>query len=114
MFIRLTFPALTFAFSAFANPCAAAPTTTGCVPEEVGTYANYIYVRCAAAVGGITTFAAPTTDATHASRLLSLLSTAQVAGRALRLTYDPADTTGPNFGCAAKDCRLLIGAQFGK
>lgn len=114
MFVRLALPVFGLVLSAVGNPCAAAPTTTSCVPEEVGTYANYIYVRCAAAVGGITTFAAPTSDATHASRLLSLLSTAQVAGRTLRLTYDPADTTGPSFGCAAKDCRLLVGAQFGK
>jgi len=92
----------------------AAPANTNCTPEEVGVFGNRVVVRCAAAVGGILYFALPTTDAPHAARILSLLSTAHVAGRTLMLTYEPTDTSGPSFGCAANDCRLLLGARFGK
>lgn len=107
-------PALVASLLAAAWPAAAVPTTTTCTPDEVGSFAAYVYVRCAAAVGGITTFATPTSDPTHAARILSVLSTAQVAGRTLRLTYDPADQSGPSFGCTMRDCRPLVGAVFGK
>jgi hypothetical protein len=90
------------------------PGTTSCVSEQVGAFSDRVFVRCAASAGGITTFAAPTSDAAHAARILSILSTAHVAGRTLQLTYEPRDTTGPSFGCPQKDCRLLLGAWFGK
>jgi hypothetical protein len=90
------------------------PSTTSCVSQEVGAFADRVYVRCAASVGGVFSFAVPTTDAAHAARLLSILTTAHVAGRTLQLTYEPSDKTGPPPGCPPKDCRLLLGAWFGK
>jgi hypothetical protein len=92
----------------------ALPATISCVTQEVGTFADRVYVRCAASVGGIFSFAVPTKDPSNAARMLSILTTAHVAGRTLQLTYDPGDKTGPSFGCPAKDCRLLLGAWFGK
>jgi hypothetical protein len=92
----------------------ALPATISCVTQEVGAFADRVYVRCAASVGGIFSFAVSTKDTANAARMLSILTTAHVAGRALQLTYDPGDKTGPTFGCPAKDCRLLLGAWFGK
>lgn len=97
-----------------AGNVAAASATTGCTAEEVAVFANRIYVRCAAAVGGVSIFALPTTDAPHAARMLSLLSTAHVAGRAMTLIYETDAGAGGNFGCPPTDCRLLLGARFGK
>ena len=102
--------------AAFSSPASAAPANTGCTPEEVAVFNNRVYVRCSAAVGGVSFFAVPTTDAPHAARMLSLLSTAHVAGRTLTLTYeaDAAAGGGASFSCAPADCRLLLGARFGK
>ena len=98
----------------FSAPAFAASANTGCTPEEVAVFANRIHVRCAAAVGGVSFFAVPTVDAPHAARMLSLLSTAHVAGRTLNLTYETDANAGSSFGCAQNDCRLLLGARFGK
>jgi hypothetical protein len=41
---------------------------------------------------------------------LSVITTAQVAGKKLSIQYDAADaTTGPAFGCLAQDCRVIRG-----
>lgn len=92
----------------------AAETWTACVPVEVATYQLRIHVRCAAAVGGISFFAASTQDAAYAARLLGVLTAAQVAGRTLNILFDPADLSGAAIGCAVNDCRLIRAASFGR
>jgi hypothetical protein len=85
-----------------------------CQPDEVAVWSNRIHVRCEAAVAGVSYFAVPVSDAAHAARMLSVISTAVVAGRAMLLTYEPSDTSGTSIGCPISNCRLLQGAAFGK
>lgn len=92
----------------------AEPTWIDCTPVQVVTYAGRIHVKCAAAVGGITFFAAPTTDASHAARILSIISTAQVAGRTMVILYDPDDISGEAYGCLIHDCRPIGAVGFGQ
>lgn len=92
----------------------AAETWTSCVPAEIMTYSVRIHVRCAASVGGVLYFAVSTTDAQFASRILSVISSAQVAGRTLTILYDPADLSGGQIGCQTNDCRLIRAAGFGQ
>jgi hypothetical protein len=84
-----------------------------CTPITVAVYVNRIHVKCAAAIGGVQYFAFPTTDSASASRFLSVISAAQVAGRTLTILYDPADTSGTAYGCQASDCRAMQAASFG-
>lgn len=87
---------------------------TSCTPIQAATFSNRVHVRCAEAVSGISFFAATTTDQAFAARVLSLVSTAQVAGKTLAIQYNPADTSGAAVGCLASDCRLIIGVGFGQ
>lgn len=96
------------------NSAAAAETTTNCTPIRVAAFKNRVHVQCSSAVGGISFFAAPTSDPQNAARILSLISTAQVAGRNLLIWYDPANTSGASFGCQTKDCRIINGVAFGQ
>jgi hypothetical protein len=95
---------------------AAAVTDISCIPVQVAVFttAPRLHVRCAASVGGITFFALSTADGPLAARVLSILSTAQVAGRTLGIRYDPADTSGTSIGCQANDCRLIVEVWFGQ
>ncbi|OQA42303.1 MAG: hypothetical protein BWY52_02250 [Chloroflexi bacterium ADurb.Bin325] len=87
-----------------------AETTYRCTPAHVAAFTNGIHVKCtAAAPGGIWYFAYPTRDTANASRFLSLLTSAVVAGKQLDITYDPANTSGVSFGCLASDCRTIVG-----
>ncbi len=92
----------------------AAETWTSCTPVEIMTYQVRVHVRCAAAVGGITFFAAATQDAPYAARVLSVITAAQVAGRTLTILYDPADLSGAAIGCLTSDCRLIRAVGFGR
>ena len=94
------------------SPAAAAMVR--CQPDEVAVWPNRIHVRCEAATAGIAYFAVPVSDASHAARMLSILSTALVAGRSMLVIYEPSDTSGAEIGCPANNCRLLQGAAFGK
>ena len=89
---------------------------TSCVPVQVLVRTERIHVKCAAAVsGGIVFFAVGPQDAAHAARVLSLLTTAQVAGRTLSILYDPADDqSGTQIGCAPSNCRLILAVGFGQ
>ena len=91
-----------------------AETWISCTPVGIVTYRNRVHVRCAAAVGGISFFAAGTTDAAYAARVLSTITTAQVAGRTLAILYDPSDLSGASIGCQTNDCRLILGVGFGQ
>ena len=85
----------------------AAPTWITCNPAESMTFPERIHVKCASAVGNIIFFALGTNDEAAAARALSVINTALVAGRALTVLYDPADTGGTTIGCLASDCRLI-------
>lgn len=91
----------------------AAATWYTCTPVRVASFATRIHVRCAAAApNGIWYFAYPTSDTANASRFLSLLSTALVAGKQVNVLYDPADTSGAAYGCLAADCRALRAVEM--
>src|SRR2546428_3065234 len=84
----------------------AAETFVSCTPVEIMTFQGRVHVRCSAAIGGVTFFAASTQDSAFAARVLSVITTAQVAGRTLTILFDPADISGVAIGCQANDCRL--------
>ena len=92
----------------------AAPTDTFCTPVQVVEWGVRVHVKCSAAVGGVVYFATPTSDAQRAARVLSVISTALVAGRTLVINFDPADPSGAVFGCAASDCRVIRAIGFGQ
>lgn len=79
-----------------------------CTPANTTAYTNRIHVRCTVANAGILYFAYPTRETANASRFLSILSTATVAGKQVDVLYDPADTSGSAFGCAVSDCRIIM------
>jgi hypothetical protein len=85
-----------------------------CTPVSVATLSNRVHVLCAESYSGVFYFAAPTSNPAHAARILSTLSTAQVAGRTLEILYDPADTSGSEFGCGESNCRVLLATGFGQ
>lgn len=75
-----------------------------------------VHVKCQApAAGGIRYFALPVegNDEATVNRTLSILSTAQVAGRTLIITYDPQEIPAAATGCLANDCRLILQVGFG-
>lgn len=107
------------AFSALALPllmgigsAVAQADEISCAPSNVFVFSNRVHIRCVESVGGIQYFAAPTADAAYAARVLSILSTATVAGRTVSIFYDPADTSGASIGCQANDCRLIQAVGF--
>ncbi|MBT8401695.1 MAG: hypothetical protein KJO98_14550 [Rhodothermia bacterium] len=85
---------------------------TSCTPLNVIVFTNRVHIKCEESVGGISFFAASTADAAHVARVLSVISTATVAGRPVTVFYDPADTSGTAIGCAANDCRLIQAVGF--
>jgi hypothetical protein len=100
--------------AAMLAPLPARAADASCVPVQVAVFTNRLHVRCAAAVGGIHYFAMATSDAALSARVLSILTTAQVAGRTLGIEYEPSDTTGAAIGCQAADCRVIRGVWFGQ
>ncbi len=92
----------------------ASQTFTNCTPVQVMAFAQRIHVRCAAAVGGIRFFALGTANAPNVARVLSILTTAQVAGRDLTILFDASDLSGASIGCQTNDCRLILAAGFGR
>lgn len=85
-----------------------------CTPVAVAAFDNRVHVECAASIGGVRFFATPNSNPAHAARVLSVLTAAQMAGRTLNILYDPADTSGTDFGCLAADCRKIHGVGFGQ
>ena len=98
-----------------ASATAAAPdasTWVTCTPQNVTVYNGRIHVKCTASFSGIQYFAVSTANAASASRFLSILATAEAAGKNLSILYDPADTSGSAFGCGSSDCRIILGASM--
>jgi len=103
-----------FAAALIVSRAEAAETWISCTPAEIATYQNRVHVRCAAAVGGVSFFAAAAQDTAFAARVLSVITAAQVAGRTLSILYDPADQSGTAIGCQSSDCRLIRAVGFGR
>jgi hypothetical protein len=95
-----------------AGPASPDAEWTTCTPADVTVYAGRIHVRCVESVGGIQYFALSTANAAHVARVLSVLSTAHVAGRQLSILYEPSDTSGDAIGCLISDCRLILAAAI--
>ena len=85
---------------------------TNCTPANVASYTTRVHVKCTASVGGIWYFAVATDNPAHVARILSVLSTAKVAGRTLSILYEPGSTSDLPPGCAASDCRTLLAAAI--
>lgn len=87
----------------------AAPAGHICNISEVGIFDNRIHIRCYTGGepgGAITYFAAPTSDTQRAARLLSMMLTADAAGKRLFVAYDTA-ASGAAFSCAVSNCRPI-------
>ncbi|NOZ71330.1 MAG: hypothetical protein GXP38_05355 [Chloroflexi bacterium] len=78
-----------------------------CTTNSIGVFENRIHVLCNESFSGIRYFAYPTANAAVVARFLSVLTSAQVSGRTLRILYDPADHNGSAYNCAVSDCRPL-------
>jgi hypothetical protein len=85
----------------------ASPTWISCTPVQSMAYSSRIHVKCSASVGGIYYFAASTSNADNAARMLSTINAGLVSGRTLSILYDPADLSGSSIGCSNSDCRLI-------
>ncbi|MCP4690285.1 MAG: hypothetical protein GY859_19690 [Desulfobacterales bacterium] len=85
---------------------------TTCTPSNLAIYDTRVHVKCVESVGGIQWFATSTADSAKAARVLSVINTAMVTGRALFIYYDPEDVSGASFGCQASDCRIITGIGF--
>jgi hypothetical protein len=105
-----------FAAGLAAGPVAGAPVDVFCTPNQVVVFteAPRLQVRCDESFSGVVYFAAPTADSAQASRILSVIQTALVAGRTLIVNYEPADLNGARIGCQSNDCRLIRRIGFGK
>jgi hypothetical protein len=87
-----------------------------CDTQRVAAYPDRIHVRCANEIGSdddlhINYVAAPTQDAAHAARLLSIMTTALVTGEDLWVLYDSNPDKVPR-GCLVADCRLLVAVEL--
>jgi len=99
------------------RPAAAVETWTNCTPANVMVAAantKRIHVKCAQAVNGVRYYALNNTDAALMARVLTLLTSAQIAGRTLSVLNDPADLSGQAWGCANSDCRILRAVSLGQ
>ncbi len=85
---------------------------TTCTPSNLAVYDTRVHVKCEESVGGIQWFATSTADSAKAARVLSVINTAMVTGRALFINYDPDDVSGASFGCQTGDCRIITGIGF--
>ena len=86
-------------------------TWATCTPVETMLYHSRLHVRCAESIGGIRFFALASTDPL-APLFLSVIETAHVAGRTIKILYDSADLSGSSLNCSNADCRLMIAVGF--
>ncbi len=80
-----------------------------CRPLEVLAFPGRVHVRCELPVAPNIIFLATSTqpDFRFANRVVALGATAQATQKTLVVLFDLADTTGPDFGCLAVDCRPI-------
>ena len=91
-----------------------AEMTVVCTPSGVATFHSWIQVRCTQSFSGVSVFAVGADSPTIAARYMTLATSAMVAGRNVRITFDPADQGGPAraAGCSSADCRPLRGLEI--
>ncbi len=97
------FAALVASLVAFA-PSAHAENFS-CNPVNVASFGNRVHVKCAPGDGAIVFFAVNTTNPGAAQRFSDIAVAALVNNKSLLIQFDPANTTGPSFGCALDNCR---------
>ena len=87
-----------------------------CVVDQVQLVASSlistgdrIAAKCESpAPGGIYWFAYNITKEDETVKMvLSLLSTARVAGRSVLVSYESSDLSGDRWGCQSNDCRII-------
>ncbi len=100
------------AIASVAAPAWASSTWISCTPVGTATFQGRVHVKCAASIGGVSYFAASTSDWTYVARILSVAESAQVGGRTLDILYDPSDLSGASIGCQTGDCRLIQGISL--
>ena len=84
-----------------------------CKVTGVGAFASRMHVRCSAPVGGISYFAIPTnTNGEFFRTSLAVANASLVAGKTLKIMYNPGDTSGAAYGCSANDCRAFQGLEM--
>jgi hypothetical protein len=88
-----------------------------CQPLGVLTTGSRIHVRCQQSVAegqdNIVYFAFPTSKPDEAERVLSVLLTAHVAGRAINVGYHSGrEELAGQIGCLFEDCRLLVAVEI--
>ena len=90
----------------------AAEVWVTCTPTGVATYPSRVHIRCAQSFSGVVYFAYKASDSAGAARNMSMATSALIAGRNVRVLYDPADQSGASIGCQTNDCRLLRGLEI--
>jgi hypothetical protein len=76
-----------------------------CNPINVASFGNRVHVKCAPGDGAIVFFAVSATNPAVAQRFTDIAVAALVNNKSLLIQFDPANTTGPSFGCALDNCR---------
>jgi hypothetical protein len=110
--LHLTLLASLACGSLFQAPSAtAAETSVVCTVTGVANFSARMHVCCAQSFSGIFFFAHRSSDSAGAARYTSIATSALIAGRTVRIFYDPADLTGSSIGCGNGDCRLLRGLE---
>lgn len=112
--VQLCFAGALFLHIIIPNSALAEFTAHDCVIAEVqlvvvSPIGARVAVRCAApAPGGISWFAYEIqADPERAKMVLSILSTAKVAGRTVRIAYE-STASGATWGCGAGNCRPIM------
>lgn len=90
----------------FSGAATAQSKWSACKPVETATFVERIHVLCEQPVDGkFAFFAVSTANAPFAARALSIFEAGQLGDKFVNVLFDPADVTGPSFGCLAIDCR---------
>lgn len=76
-----------------------------CNPVNVTSWGERVHVQCSPAAGTILYFAVNTTNPGATQRFTEIALAAVVHNKTLAIQYDPADKSGPTFGCAVANCR---------
>lgn len=104
-----------FALVSVITPNEALGVDAFCNPIQTLAFANAdkrVHVLCSQSISGVKYFALKPDDANLVSRVLSIISTAQVAGRTLVISYDPNPVSGAGGNCNPADCRWILAIGF--
>lgn len=92
-----------------------------CTPIGVAAFTTRVHVHCATPftytpAGGtpvnIYWFAFSNRDSATASRMLSLATSAQLAGKTVLIYFTKEDLSGESWGCQTGDCRVMWGMEL--